>query len=74
MDNNTENIRKWIQDNLVMQQEAIGITEQSKRAFNQSVATGQIKPFIEFGEARKTRLYLKSDLEYYRDNMKKIKK
>lgn len=68
MDNNTEHIRKWIKDNLVMQQEAFIITEQSKRTFNQSVATGRIKPFVEFGEARKTRLYLRSDLKYFRDH------
>jgi hypothetical protein len=71
MDNNTEQIKQWINDNLVMQQEAMKITEQSSNAFNQSVKIGQIKPFVEFGEGRKTRLYLKSDLETYRINKRK---
>lgn len=60
-----EAIKQWIQDNLVMQDEAISITEQSKSGFNQSVATGRIQPFVEFGDGRKTRLYLRCDLEQY---------
>lgn len=63
-----EKIRRWIQDNLVMQDEARSITGQSVPGFNQSVATGRIVPFVEFGEARKTRLYLRSDLEEYAKN------
>ncbi|MGC4375941.1 hypothetical protein WD019_03215 [Fictibacillus sp. Mic-4] len=58
-------IKKWIEDNLVMQEEARSITGQSVSAFNQSVATRKIIPFVEFGEVRKTRLYLRSDLEEY---------
>lgn len=65
---NKDNIKQWIKDNLVMQYEAREITNQSASAFNQSVATGQIKPFIEFGKVRKTRLYLKADLEEYAKN------
>jgi hypothetical protein len=62
---NKEEIKKWIEENLIMQDEARQITGQSVSAFNQSVATGKITPFVEFGEARKTRLYLKADLEEY---------
>lgn len=68
---NKEEIKQWIEQNLVMQDEARSITDQSKSAFNQSVATGKIKPFVEFGEARKTRLYLRSDLEEYAKNKRR---
>ena len=64
-------IKKWIEENLFLQDRAREITEQSASAFNQSVATGRIKPFVEFGEVRKTRLYLKSDLEEYAKNKRK---
>lgn len=62
---NNEDIKKWIKENLVMQDEARQITGQSVSGFNQSVATGQIVAFVEFGEARKTRLYLRSEIEEY---------
>lgn len=62
---NNDQIKQWIHNNLVMQEEAIRITKQSKPGFNQSVAAGSIKPFVEYGSTRKIRLYLKSDLEEY---------
>jgi len=62
---NTDQIKQWIHNNLVMQEEAMQITKQSKPGFNQSVAAGSIKPFVEYGTNRKIRLYLKSDLEEY---------
>lgn len=68
---NNEDIKKWINENLVMQDEARQITEQSVSAFGQSVSTGRIMSFVEFGEKRKTRLYLKSDLEEYKNNKRK---
>lgn len=61
-------IREWIQANLVMQDEARKITGQSVPAFNQSVRENWIMPFVEFGEKRKTRLYLRSELEEYAKN------
>lgn len=61
----TEQIKQWIEKNLVMQDEGMHITGQSKSGFNQSVAIGRIKPFVEFGKKRKTRLYLRSDLVEY---------
>lgn len=70
---NNKEIKKWIKENLVMQDEARTITGQSISAFNQSVATGKINPFVEFGEARKTRLYLRSDLEEYAKTKKTFK-
>jgi len=63
-----EEIKKWIEDNLVMQDEARQITGQSVSGFNQSVATGRIVPFVEFGSERKTRLYLRKELEAYAKN------
>ena len=68
---NEESIKGWINDNLIMQDEARAITDQSVSAFNQSVATGRIKPFVEFGGKRKTRLYLKRDLEEYAKNKRR---
>lgn len=68
---NKDQIKKWIKENLVIQDEARKITNQSVSAFNQSVQTGRIHPFVEFGEARKTRLYLRSELEEYAKNKKK---
>ncbi|MCR8641518.1 hypothetical protein NV379_02505 [Paenibacillus sp. N1-5-1-14] len=70
---NNERIKQWIKENLVMQDEARTITGQSVSAFNQSVATGQINAFAEFGEQRKTRLYLRSEIEEYAKN-KRIRK
>ena len=67
---NTEEIQKWIQQNLVKQDQARKITKQSDNAFNQSLRNGHIRPFVEFGETRKTRLYLRSDLESYALNKK----
>lgn len=68
--NNAE-IKRWIEENLVMQDEARAITSQSVSAFNQSVATGRVTPFVEFGEQRKTRLYLREELEHYAKNKRK---
>ncbi|MDI3090006.1 hypothetical protein QJ133_02290 [Priestia megaterium] len=68
-----EQIKEWIEQNLIMQDEARAITGQSVTAFNQSVANGKIKAFIEFGGARKTRLYLKADLEEYAKNKRNRK-
>lgn len=67
----SEDIKKWINENLVMQDEARQITEQSVSAFGQSVSTGKLIAFVEFGEKRKTRLYLKRDLEEYKNNKRK---
>lgn len=68
-----EDIKQWISDNLVMQDEARSITGQSVSAFNQSVSTGKLAAFVEFGEVRKTRLYLRSDVEDYAKNKRVIK-
>jgi len=54
-----------------MQDEARQITGQSVSGFNQSVATGRIVPFVEFGDKRKTRLYIRVELEEYAKNKRK---
>lgn len=69
---NKENIKEWITANLVMQEEARGITGQSVSGFNNAVQSGHIKAFVEFGEARKTRLYLREDLEVYAKNKREV--
>lgn len=63
-----EEIKKWIEENLVMQDEGRKITKQSVSGFNQSVTSKRIQTFVEFGENRKIRLYLRSDLEEYAKN------
>jgi len=68
---NNDQVKNWIENNLVMQDEARTITGQSVSGFNQSVTAGSIKPFVEFGEQRKTRLYLRSDLEKYAKTKRK---
>lgn len=68
---NKDDVKKWIEDNLVMQEEARNLTGQSISGFNQSLASGNIKPFVEFGETRKTRLYLRSDMKEYGINKRK---
>lgn len=62
-------IKRWITDNLVLQDEARHITGQSISAFNQSVQTGRISPFIELESGKRTiRLYHREDLEEYAKN------
>ncbi|MEK4029399.1 hypothetical protein MKZ02_12800 [Pseudobacillus sp. FSL P4-0506] len=60
--------QKWCEENLVMAAEGHKITGQSLTGFNQSVMLGHIKPFLSFGEKRKTNLYLRSELEEYARN------
>lgn len=63
--------QKWCEENLVTASEGHKITGQSLKGFNQSVMLGGIKPFITFGEKRKTNIYLRADLEDYARNKKK---
>lgn len=63
---NIEEIKRFIDDNLLTKREAMGITGQSLSAFDQAVNTGRLKPFFERGEGRGTvRLYLRADVEQY---------
>lgn len=60
--------QKWCKENLVTALEGHKITGQSLSGFNQSVMLGNIKPFLSFGEKRKTNIYLRADLEEYAKN------
>ena len=61
-----EEIKEFMNSNLLTKKEAMGITGQSLTAFNQAVQTGRLKPFFERGKGRSTvRLYLKEDVERY---------
>lgn len=68
---NSDEVKAWMIDNLVMREEARKITGQSDSAFGQSLGHGYIQPFIEYGNKRKMSLYLKKDLEEYARNKKK---
>lgn len=61
-----EEIRKFIDENLLTKKEAMKITGQGLPAFNQAISTNALKPFYDHGEGRsRVRLYLKSDVEEY---------
>lgn len=62
-DNNK--IKEWIRENLVTKSGAIKITGQSRAAFQQSVRTNMVVPFIEYDESPTVRLYLRSEIEEY---------
>lgn len=66
-------LHDFIKENLLTKVEASKITGQSIGAFNQSVKMGMIKPFFESegSTSSKVRLYLKSDMEAYRDRKQK---
>lgn len=70
---NNEQIKKWIEDNLCTREVARSITGQSDSAFGQSLATGRISPFVELESGKRVvRLYLRSDLEDYAKNKRKL--
>lgn len=70
-----QEIKQFMQENLLSKREAMEITGQSAQAFLQSVNMSYIKPFFETsGSTQKVRLYLKSDMEEYRDKKRKINK
>ncbi|MED5050636.1 hypothetical protein P9850_01965 [Anoxybacillus rupiensis] len=61
-----EQLRKYIDENLLTKQEAMEITGQRLQAFDQAVSTRRLKPFYDHGEGRsRVRLYLKSEVEEY---------
>lgn len=70
-----QEIKNWMEKNLVGKDEGAKITEQSKVGFSQSVKMGKIVPFFETNGSTSSniRLYLKSDLEYYRDTRQRKK-
>lgn len=68
---NEDKIKKWIEDNLIQRSEAIKITGQADSSFGEALSAGRVKPFVQFGNKRITRLYLKSDIEEYAKNKKR---
>lgn len=61
-----EQLRKYINENLLTKQEARRLTGQSLSAFNQAVRTGQLKAFYDHGKDQsRVRLFLKTDVEEY---------
>lgn len=64
---NKEDVKKWMEDNLVRAEEARKLTGQkSSRSFIQSVQSGQISPFIVWGEGSGAwKLYERSEMEEY---------
>ena len=69
-----EQLKTWVNDNLIRASEAMEITEQSKPAFNQAVRDGQLEPFysngIGGGGFGTINLYLKSEVEVYAGRVK----
>ncbi|MHC5215179.1 hypothetical protein ACYSNR_00820 [Enterococcus sp. LJL128] len=72
--NTLEDIQTWMKNNLVNKEQGREITGQSKQAFSQSVRLGYINPFFEIEGSTSTnvKLFLKSDLEDYRDKKRRI--
>lgn len=63
---NSEEIKKWANENLLTKQQAAEITGQSMSAFNQAIDTGKLVAFYDHGVGRsRVRLYLKGEVEAY---------
>jgi hypothetical protein len=73
-------MRDWLAKNLLAKKDAIQITGQSDKAFSQSVTTQQIFPFY-VSDTRKdktggggiVRLFMRTDLERYAEQLKRRK-
>ncbi|MCA5014570.1 hypothetical protein H3T55_16290 [Enterococcus sp. S22(2020)] len=75
-DQELEEFKTFLEENLLTKNEAMLITNQTGRSFNQSVATRQLQPIFESdgkGPA-KVKLYLRSQVEEYAKNKKQINK
>ena len=63
---NKQEMKRFLEDNLLTKKEAMEITGQSLSAFDQAVTTGRLMPFFERGKGRGlVRLYLKEDVKQY---------
>ncbi|MBC1403132.1 hypothetical protein HB904_17170 [Listeria booriae] len=62
---------KYAKENLISTREARSITEQTIKAFQQSVKNEKIIPAIEIKESEKRviRLFFKDEVEAYKDKM-----
>lgn len=61
-----EEMKRFINENLLTKREAMKLTGQSLSAFDQAVLAGRLVPFFERGKGRGiVRLYLREDVERY---------
>lgn len=66
---NKEEMKKWLEENLLTATQAMKVTEQSKSAFNNAVVNGYIPVYLKLNrEERSVNLYLKEDLVEYKVN------
>ena len=69
-----QELKEWINDNLIRASEAMEITKQSKPSFNQSVSTNKLEPFYSNGTGGggfgTINLYLKEEVEIYAKQVK----
>lgn len=66
---NKEEMKKWLEDNLLTATQAMKVTEQSKSAFNNAVVNGYIPVYLKLNrEERNVNLYLREDLIEYKAN------
>ena len=75
-DQELEEFRKFLEENLLTKNEAMLITKQTPTSFTQSVQLRQLNPIFESegkGPA-KVKLYLRSQVEEYAKNKKQFKK
>ncbi|GCF92485.1 hypothetical protein NRIC_03760 [Enterococcus florum] len=68
-----EQIKKFMENDLLTKSQAMEITGQSPNAFAQSLKSGKVSPFYEAEgtKADKVRLYLREDIETYAKNKRK---
>lgn len=66
---NKEEMKKWLEGNLLTATQAMKVTEQSKSAFNNAVVNGYIPVYLKLNrEERNVNLYLREDLIEYKAN------
>ncbi|MDW5525199.1 hypothetical protein R6Z02_15710 [Carnobacterium maltaromaticum] len=71
---NDKDMKEWLNNNLLSRNEAMLITKQSASAFDQSVASGKIIPYLErkVNGRKVISLYKKEDLQLYAKNKKRV--
>ncbi|HHW4424954.1 TPA: hypothetical protein ACUWRN_002950 [Listeria monocytogenes] len=69
---NPNDVKKWMENNLVNSKQAREITNQSQRSFLQAVQDNRIKAFFQTGDHGRdiVRLFLRSDCEKYFEQIK----
>ncbi|MGX7195179.1 hypothetical protein [Enterococcus olivae] len=69
-----DELQEFMKNNLLKKQDAMKVTNQSAQAFTNAERAGMFKPFYETDgtTSSKVKLYLRSDIEEYADNKRKI--